>query len=34
MKKSTRIMLRVAVTIITWMLLVDPWPLKDKNDYE
>ena len=31
MKKSTRIMLRVAVTIIAWVLLVDPWPLKDKK---
>ncbi len=34
MEKSTKIMLRVAVTIIAWVLLVDPWPLKNKNDYE
>ena len=32
MKTSTRFMLRVAVTIVAWVLLVDPWPLKSDND--
>ena len=34
MKKSTRILLRVAVTIVAYILFTDPWPLNKKNDHE
>jgi len=33
MKTSTRILLRVAITIVAYVLLVDPWPL-NRKEYE
>ena len=34
MKKSTRILLRVAITIVAYILFTDPWPLNKTNDHE
>ena len=31
MKTSTRILLRVALTLVAYVLLTDPWPLNRKN---
>lgn len=33
MRRSTRFLLRVAITIVTYVILVDPWPL-NKKEYE
>lgn len=34
MKKSTKILLRVVVTIVAYILFTDPWPLNKTNDHE
>jgi hypothetical protein len=33
MRRSTRFLLRVAITIVAYVLLTDPWPL-NKKEYE
>ena len=34
MKKSTRILLRVVVMIVAYILFIDPWPLNKKDNHE